>query len=217
MKKFLIFGILLIILAGCTSEGDIKIFNRTQYPVYLHVKGNDYIIAGSEDLLENPVKKTVSVETGKEFLFWNGGDEKVKIRLEGETFMLQEADLSGNPTGIFYTETEILVSSNETTRIFCDPTHAGVKVINMTEIDIIYINVKKNGGNFIPLTTNTGSSADSLWYVAPADSVWARLEASTEDYPIFYEFQIILDDYQIFEIPAGEIETDEQYRLALYL
>ena len=216
MKKYLLYALLLIILAGCTSEGEIKVINRTHYPLYLNVKGNDYVIDGSEDPENDPVNKTISVETGKEFLFWNGDDKKVKIQLEGETFMLQEADLSGFPTGNFYTETKVLVAPDETTRIFCDPTHAGVKVFNVLESNIIQLNVKMNGGNYMPLTTNTGSSADSLWVIAPEDSVWARLEASTEDHPIFYEFQIVLEDYQVFEVPVGELEADEQYRLISY-
>ena len=130
--------------------------------------------------------------------------------------MLQEADLNGNPTGNYFTETKVLVTPDETTRIFCAPTHGSVKVFNMMEDNMIQINVKKNGGNFIPLDTYTGSTADSLWFLAPQDSVWARLEASTEDSPIFYEFQIVLENYQVFEIPAGEIEADEQYRLISY-
>ncbi len=216
MKNYLLYVMILIVLAGCTAEGDIKVINRTHYPLYLTVKGNDYVIDGSEDPETNPEKKTISVETGKEFLFWNGGDEKVNIQLEGETFMLQEADLNGNPTGNYYTETKVLVTSNETTRVFCDPTHGSVKIFNMMDFNIIQINVKKNGGNFIPLMTNTGSSADSLWYVAPADSVWARLQASTDDYLIYYEFQIVLENYQVFEVPVGEIRKDEQYRLTSY-
>ena len=91
-----------------------------------------------------------------------------------------------------------------------------IKIFNMMELNVIHLNVKKNGGNFIPLDTNTGSSADSLWFLAPQDSVWARLEPSTDENPIFYEFQIVLEDYQVFEILVGEIETDEQYRLVSY-
>lgn len=216
MKNFLLFVGILIVLAGCTAEGNIKVINRTHYPLYFTLEGQDYVVAGSEDPETDPVKKTVSVETGKEFLFWNGDDKKVKIELEGETFMLQEADLNGNPTGNFFTETKVLVTPDETTRIFCDPTHGSVKVFNMMENNIIQINVKQNGGNFIPLTTNTGDTADSLWYLVPQDSVWARLVASTEDNPIFYEFQIVMEDYQVFDIPAGEIEADEQYRLISY-
>jgi len=216
MKNYLFFALVLIILTGCTSEGNIKVINRTHYPLYITVKGNDYTVDGSEDPINSPVKKSISIETGKKFLFWNGDDKKVNIILEGETFMLQEADLNGNPTGIFYTETTVLVSPDETTKIYCDPTHGSVKVLNMLDNNIIEINVKKNGGNFIPLTTNTGSSVDSLWSIAPGDSVWARLQASTDDYHIYYEFQIVLDNYQFLEYPAGEIEADDQFRLVLY-
>jgi hypothetical protein len=216
MRKYFLYVILLIMLLGCTAEGDIKVINRTHHPLYLTVKGNDYVIDGSEDPLNDPVKKVITVETGKEFLFWNGDDKKINIQLEGETFMLQEADLNGFPTGVYYTETRILVTPDETTRIFCDATHAGVNVVNILEQNIIQINVKKNGGNFLPLMTNTGSTADSLWSLAPGDSVWARLDASTEDVPIFYEFQIIQENYQVFEIPAGELEADEQFQLISY-
>ena len=77
MKNYLLFAVILIILAGCTAEGNIRVINRTHYPLYFTVKGNDYIIDGSEDPANDPVKKIISVETGKEFLFWNGDDKKL--------------------------------------------------------------------------------------------------------------------------------------------
>jgi len=216
MKNFLILVLVLVILAGCSSEGDIKVVNRTKHPLYITVKGNDYTIAGSEDPVGSPVKKTISIDTGKEFLFWNGDDKKVDIHLEGETFMLQEADINGYPSGIFFTETTVNVSPDETTKVYCDPTHGSVKVINQIENDIIEFRVKKNGGNFNPVDTNTGSSLDPLWSIAPGDSVWARLQASTDDNPAYYEFQVVLDNYQYLEYPAGEIEVDDQFRLVIY-
>jgi len=216
MKKYLIIVLGLIILMGCTSEGDIKIVNRTHYPLYLTIKGNDYVVAGSEDPISDPVKKTVSVETGKEFLFWNGADKKVNIQLEGETFMLQEADLNGTPSGVFFTETTLLVSPDETTKVYCDPTHAGVKIFNMLEENVIEIGVKKNGGNYIPLETNIGTAVGPPWTMAVGDSAWARLEASTEEYPIYYEFQIVTESYQFYQMPAGYITKDEQFSLVIY-
>lgn len=202
MKKLIPLILLIIIMAGCSTEGDIKFINRTEHPLYFSIKGDDYMLEGSEDT-DDPNTKSISIDTGSKFLFWGGDTEKVDIHLEGETFLLQEADINGNPTGIYYAETTVQVEPDETTKIFCDPTHAGVKLVNYSNSTIIEFSYSKNQGNYAPLNGNDD--------ILPGDTFWARLDASNNDYPLFYSFRVTTEDYQVYVLDAGELEKDDQF------
>ncbi len=206
MKKILFIVITTLLLIGCSTEGNIKIINRTEHALYFTIKGNDYVLKGSEDPDNSPAKKSVSINTGKRFLFWGGDDKKVDLSLEGETFMMQEGDLSGNPTGDYFTETTLTVHPDETTKVHAFPTHAGVKVVNISDRFINDLSVSKNQGNFIPI----------IYDIAPGDSAWSRLSPSTFDNPITYEFRIVLDNYELYYYGPVELFVDEQYVILAY-
>lgn len=202
MKRLYPMIILLVFLVGCSTEGDIKFINRTEHPLYFSVKGDDYTLDGSTEI-GSPETKSISVDTGSKFLFWGGDTKKVDIHLEGETFLMQQADNNGNPTGLYYTETTVNVEPDETTKIYCDPTHAGIKVVNLSSNTIIEISYSKNQGNYAPLNGNNE--------IEPGDSFWARLDASSNDYPLFYSFRIVTQDYQSYILDGGELEKDDQF------
>lgn len=181
-KIFLILFVVMLVL-GCSSEGDIKIINRTDHNLYFTIKGVDYILEGSES--SDPSRK-ISIDTGKQFLFWGDDETKVHVNIEGETFMLQSADAGGIPTGIFYTETTISVKPNETTKLFCSPTHAGVKLINNTlqaVDDFSYF----TDDNDTLRTLNVSP-------IYSGEEFWARLKATTEYDSIIYSFVIEFAD-----------------------
>lgn len=196
----------LIILSGCASEGDIKIINRTDHNLYFTIEGVDYILAGSQS--SDPSKK-ISIDTGKQFLFWGDQETAVSVQLEGETFMMQEADAGGNPTGIYYTETTISVKPNETTRIFCAPTHAGVKLIN---------NSLNNVDDFSYFTDDNDTLRTlNIAPIYSGEEFWARLKATTEYDSIIYSFVIEFDD-GIIDSSYSEIDdlvVDEQLLIEL--
>lgn len=203
MKKIIAVLLLAGVFFGCSSEGDLKFINRTGHSLYFNVKDTDYVLDGSEDV-DSPNTKTISVDTGSKFLFWGGDSKKIDIYLEGETFLMQEADISGHPNGLYTTETTVTVNPDETTKIYCDPTHAGVKLINYGETTVINLDVSKNQGNYSPLFDGE---------LLPGEEFWARLQASTDDYPIFYSFRIVDEDYNAYIIDVGELEKDEQEEL----
>ena len=41
MKKVILIIIPILILLGCSTEGDLKIINKTNHNIYFTVKGND--------------------------------------------------------------------------------------------------------------------------------------------------------------------------------
>ena len=204
MRKILIPLLFIIFLAGCSTEGDIKIINRTDHNLYLTIKGNDYILEGSET--SNP-NMTISVSTGKQFLFYSEDYVEVDMHLEGETFMMKD-EFYGPPDWEFYTETTLQVKPKETLKVYCDPTHAGVKLINNSAEDILGLAYRTAG-------------SDSLNYiiqsVASGDSAWSRLKASTDSDSISYSFVIEyengIDDTSYINI--DNLVVDEQLRMIL--
>jgi len=203
MRKILIPLLFIIFLAGCSTEGDIKIINRTDHNLYLTIKGNDYILEGSET--SNP-NMTISVSTGKQFLFYSEDYVEVDMHLEGETFMMKD-EFYGPPDWEFYTETTLQVKPKETLKVYCDPTHAGVKLINNSAEDILGLAYRTAG-------------SDSLNYiiqsVASGDSAWSRLKASTDSDSISYSFIIeftngFIDSTNYINI--DDLTVDEQLRI----
>ncbi len=171
-------SLLLLILIGCSSEGDIKIINRTEHNLYFSISSNNYILEGSSD--SNP-SETISIETGRYIPILENDQTKVNLHLEGETFMMQEAS-QGTPLGIFYTDTSLYLKPNETLKIYCDPTHAGVKLINNSQLvvnDFYYYTQKTD--SLVSLLKNS---------IQPADSAWSRLKASTQQDSLIYSFLI---------------------------
>lgn len=186
MPKILFILITLVLIFGCSSEGDIKIINRTDHNLYFTIKGVDYILEGSET--SDPSQK-ITVDTGDQFLFFGDDETKVHIALQGETFMIQDADQNGYPNGIYFTETNLYVKPNETTRVFCSPTHAGVKLINNSLNDVDEFSYFTDDNDTLR-TLNVSP-------IYSGDEFWARLKATTEYDSIIYSFVIEFDDGSI--------------------
>lgn len=207
MKKFLVPILLIIIIAGCSTEGDIKIINRTNHNLYFTIKGNDYILDGSETSDPN---MTVSVNTGKQFLFYSEDYVEVDLHLEGETFMMQDATIGGQPLGIYFTETTLRVKPKETLMVYCDPTHAGVKLINNSDQSVSNLSYYTTENNIpVPIIELP---------VAIGDSAWSRLTATTANDLITYSFIIEFENGFIDSTSYINIDTltvDEQLRIEL--
>ena len=206
MKKIVIPILLMIIVVGCSTEGDIKIINRTDHSLYFTIKGNDYILEGSET---SDPSMTVSVGTGKQFLFYSEDFVEVDLHLEGETFMMRD-EFHGPPDWLYYTDTTLQVKPKETLKVYCDPTHAGVKLIN------------NFAENVISLAYYTADS-DSLIYIIDidspiesGDSTWSRLTATTANNSIIYSFVVEFENGFINDTLYTNIDTltvDEQFRI----
>ncbi|MFC1898514.1 hypothetical protein ACFLYJ_02970 [Candidatus Cloacimonadota bacterium] len=206
MKKLLLLLLPLFIVFGCTSEGDIKIINRTDHYLYFNIKGTDYVLEGSE--ISDP-SKTISIDTGSQFLFLGDDETSVAMQLEGETFMMQDADLFGIPNGLFFTETTLTVKPNETMKIYCDATHAGVKLINNSLVDV---------AEFSYYTDSSDSLISLIDYpVISGDSIWSRLKATTSYDSIVYSFVIEYENglYDSSYADFDDLIVDEQLRIDL--
>jgi hypothetical protein len=206
MKKIFLFILPIIILAGCSTEGDIKIINRTDHYLYFTIEGNDYILEGSPD---SDPSKSITVDTGSQFLFLGDGTTEVDMTLEGETFMMQLANPDGFPSGEYYTETTLNVPANETLKIYCEPTHAGVKLINNSEVDVV---------DFSYYTDDNDSLVALIDYpILSGDSTWSRLKATTAYDSVIYSFVIEYENgwFDSSYVDIDDLIVDEQLRIEL--
>ncbi|HHE39344.1 MAG TPA: hypothetical protein ENL20_12355 [Candidatus Cloacimonetes bacterium] len=197
MRKAVFLFFIIILLLGCTSKGDVKFINRTGHLLYFTMQGDDHILAGASDAQINqgtgPIK-TISVNIGKKFLFFGAGEKTIDLHLEGETFMMQEADIDGTPTGSYFTDTEINVKANETLNIFADPTHASVKLINDSDKNIVEFRYTNNDIDYFSVIENT---------LTIGDSVYTQLIASTGQNPLTYTFKFKFEgESDLVEIPG---------------
>ena len=206
MKKIFLFILPVIIFAGCSTEGDIKIINRTDHYLYFTIKGSDYILEGSPD---SDPGKIITVDTGSQFLFWGGDAAKVDMTLEGETFMMQLANPDGSPSGDYYTETTLNVPANKTLKIYCEPTHASVKLINNSEVNVV---------DFSYYTDDNDSLVALVDYpIFSGGSIWSRLKATTAYDSIVYSFVIKYANglFDSSYVNYDNLIVDEQLRIEL--
>jgi len=206
LKKLIILFLPLLIIFGCSSEGDIKIINRTDHFLYFNIKGTDYVLEGSSN---SNSSKTIAIDTGSQFLFFGDDEKNVPMRLEGETFMMQDSDASGVPNGIYFTETALSVKPKETLKIFCDATHAGVKLINNSQVSV---------SEFSYYTDDSDSLVSLIDYpIIAGDSIWSRLKATTSFDSIIYSFVIEYENgwFDSSYIDFDDLIVDEQLRIDL--
>ncbi|MCD4819454.1 MAG: hypothetical protein K8S23_12250 [Candidatus Cloacimonetes bacterium] len=203
MKNFLALSLLLIILLGCSQDGDLKVINQTNYNLYLNIEHNDYIVNGDNILF-------INFEMGKKFLVWSDSSRKYGLYLEGETFVMQET-IDDNLTDVYYTEVEI--EAGKTKKVFVKPTHTSFKIKNNTENNI---------SNLTYITTKLGSTNDQN-QVLMAENVdsnstlFKQIPYTDLQNPIFrIEFQFYYEgDLYIYDVTQDNeliiLGKDEQF------
>lgn len=174
------------------------------HSLYFTIEGNDYTLEGSET--SNP-EMTINIDTGKQVLFYSEAYVEVDLHLEGETFMMKD-EFHGPPDWEFFTETTLQVIPKETLKIYCDPTHAGVKLINNKVIDVI---------DFAYYTDDSDTLISIIQSIASGDSAWSRLKATTTNDSIIYSFIITFDEYvdSTSFVNIDDLTIDEQLRIEL--
>lgn len=188
MKKLILGLLLLAVLVGCSTEGKIKVTNRTRNNLFLSVKGSYYTIPGATEEMINDdkgISKTVSFDTGKKFLMFAPDETEVDIYLVGETFLMNSGD----------TLTTVEVEPNETYRVYADPTHACVKVVNNSGLDITKLtstqifSLTNPGANDTRILTNNIPNGTEYY----KQLVYVTDNASTDD-RFFYQFEVTFAD-----------------------
>ena len=194
MKKYFIIICVLFIIAGCSTQGEIKITNNTSHYLFITYGGTSYVL----DWAANN-SKIITIDTGKKFIFQSNDDKVVDLGLQGETFAMFNSDFEEVIT------TKVTVKPNETTNIYTNPTHACVKLFNHSQNDIVKFDYITDVV-FIPIL-----GLDEV--IEPGDSLYYRLQPSEPENIISYSFEYLLEgssDYiEINDI--NDLYVDEVY------
>ena len=190
--KVLILTVLsIIVLAGCSSTGDIKFINKTKHNVYVTTNNKDITVPGNQDY-------KLSIDTGKQFLFTDD-TKKIKVGIDGETYCLEN--------NIHFTY--INVEANKTTTVYFNPSYASIKVINNSDKTIKVLSFTQHFDN-----GDSNPSANILdHFLEPNETAYFRILPSTTANHFYYTFSIQFTDNT--EIDAGDqsnvLEVDDQY------
>ncbi|MBN1948287.1 MAG: hypothetical protein JW784_00955 [Candidatus Cloacimonetes bacterium] len=204
--RIVIFSLIAVIVLGCSTEGEIRVINYSEHPVYFNIQNHDYVLPGVSGNSVEGTAKTISVDTGSGFFFLGGESKSVELHLEGETALLRIMNAEGQWE--YFVNTIQLVEPRQTTKVRVYPTHAGIIVVNMCETGTISeVAASKNNSNFIPVID---------YDIPPGDSAWSRLQASTPEQIVVYVIRIVMDNYEVYEFYPEELFKDQQYRLPVY-
>ncbi len=198
MKRHnLIFCVLVAIIflaAGCEKGGEIRITNRTSYPLHITLYDEEYTL---------PTQQTRVFEIDNETQTPFSGEirKNVKLGLIGETYQIfDDYELT------WIDSTYVQVKAGETTTIFVDPNRAGLKVINQSDFKINRILAYR----VYPLNTQI-----TIYDVAIAPGgTWFRpVEYATPSNMFYNVVLVILEDETSLQYgsPQTVLEVDEQF------
>jgi len=191
---------ILAIVAGCSTEGKLKIYNNTAHTLYVAVDGESFELSGYT-LASEPETRVFTYDTGKAFLFDEGDDVPVDIYLEGETFLMPNDS----------THTEVVIRPDKTTKIFTAPTHASIKIENSGDQAVTQVFFRTDQSPVWHVFSNSVIAPDTVWF--------KQIAFSTEDDVFVYFFRVVMEDGTMIDYPDGgqgvELELDDQYSIVL--
>ena len=201
IKLLLILTAMLVLIIGCESGGKIEIINATAYNVYTTIESTEYTVAGNSS-------KTVKVDTDKKIFLVDDGETKKSIDIDGETFRVFDSW-----DGHVVTNTTIKIEPGKTTRIYCAPNCASLKVVNNSDKYITKIEYRRVY-QFDTRPWITKDFADSL---GAGEFSYVQLEPYTEDNAFFYNFIVSFSDGTVrpygTEQEGVYLSNNEQYPL----
>jgi len=189
MYKIALLIMISMLLFACSGDGKLKVINRTEHEVYFSIEGNDYTVIGTDNP-EEPLSISVSLDTDSDFM--NTPHKTYYLEIAGETFGVYIETQAESVPG-----TEITIKGGETTKVYCDPNKACVKIYNNSEQDILSAYYTKSYiGNSILIT-----EADNL---QPGESTYKRLQYSLEipqepEDIFYYTFQVVMQDSTVYD------------------
>lgn len=192
MGQKIAFFVLMLLLFSCSKQYEVDIHNNTNHLLYAAVDSDDQVvIAGNE---------TYTINLGDETnLPFDEIRKTADLHLQGETFVMYQGD---NETF----STTIEVRPDKTYHVHANPTHASVKLVNLSDVTISSFNYRK--------TTIFDSNTYQLnGNIAVGDSVYARLPYPTIDNQFTLDFIVYIDDYLSYEYTGYELGIDEQARI----
>jgi len=178
MKKIYYVAVIvavLLLISACESGGDFYMENRTSFPVYASVDGEDHVtIPGGEG-------HTFKIDTDTQTFLTGEVKRKVPVHVLGQTFSLYDREENQ-----FVDDTEITIRAGKTLNAFLAANRASIKVVNDHELQIERVEifeVKPSG------SIRTATIQD----IAVGQSRWKRVNHATPQNPFSFRVYIWLE------------------------
>jgi len=208
MKNIIYIVLLVLLLTACSSDGTLKITNRTKHEIYLSIDGVDYTLSGYQNLDINSHVLEIDLATESDFL-GNSGKAYV-LDIEGETFALWD-----DFNNIVVPSTEVTINPDKTTTVFCDPDYACVRITNNSSVIVEY-------ANYIMSNEEVPRLIGGSQNILPQQSIYYRLEylSNLEIDPedrFYYTFQVTMVDSTIYEFGDENnfLHKDDLYHIVI--
>jgi hypothetical protein len=183
-----------LVTTGCEKDGKIRIVNRTSYPLYASVQGDNMTIAGGE-------ARSVEVTTRTQSPLTDEVSKYVKVDLQGETFQIYDEFLQR-----FVDSTYVLVKAGKTTSIYAQPNRACIKVVNHSGQHISQIITHRH--------TEQNTITDFYNVDLPNNASWFKQEPpATTSNSFYFTVDVVFDDSTIltFGGPDSRFAVDEEF------
>ena len=190
MKNLIYVLLFSLLFTACSSDGTLKITNRTSHEIYLSIDNMDYILQGNQNPDSSSSVLSIDLETESDIL---GNSGKVYVLdIQGETFALWDTF-----EHIVVLSTDVTIEPDKTTTVFCDPDYACVRITNHSN-DYV---ANATFVNSIEQVTRLVAGSQNI---APQQSIYCRLEYTIDnpEYPqdyFYYTFQVNMADSTVYE------------------
>lgn len=160
---------------GCEKNGNLKIINRTSYPVYISIDDVDYTIESGEAFSKE-------VKTGTQSPFDSDVGVYQEVYLSGDTYQIWDAFLNS-----FVEKTSVWINAGKTTKVYVNPNRASIKVKNQSTQYIKRIIVQRN-------TLSTSNTTTHEVFLGPGTE-WSKPQTPTDATTnYFFIVQIIFEN-----------------------
>nr|MDK2850442.1 hypothetical protein [Candidatus Cloacimonadota bacterium] len=196
-----VIAVMLLILSACESGGNLKMINRTSFPVYTSVDSDSVVtIEAGED-------HVFKIDTDTQTFLTGEVKRNVPVWLVGHTFSLQDRE-----TNEFVDETVVTIKAGKTLNVYLDPNRASIKIVNNSEHIVTLAEIWE-----IKPTSQTrvGVMED----IMPGESQWKRVNHVTPQNTFSYRLIVYLDGEDGY-LEFGDYDTilakDEQWLVNVY-
>lgn len=196
-----VIAVMLLILSACESGGNLKMINRTSFPVYTSVDSDSVVtIEAGEDHI-------FKIDTDTQTFLTGEVKRNVPVWLVGHTFSLQDRE-----TNEFVDETVVTIKAGKTLNVYLDPNRASIKIVNNSEHIVTLAEIWE-----IKPTSQTrvGVMED----IMPGESQWKRVNHVTPQNTFSYRLIVYLDGEDGY-LEFGDYDTilakDEQWLVNVY-
>jgi hypothetical protein len=195
---------MLLLLTACNSSGTLKVYNQTSFNVYMTVEGVSYTIPEHST-------KALEIDTGTQTIFTGVQEKKLPLTIFGETWMIV---IYVDDQPVYIKNTTVKIRSGETTKVYCAPILAAVKINNHSTQAITAMTYTLHQPPFGEIT----KEVDLTDSISTNEEFFTPLPPAGEENMFYFTFQIKLSDgtWLIYGNQTTILFVDDEFIIDVY-